>query len=251
MLKVEDKLVVALAKERLFLCEWIETNFRPQPTEKERKRGDIPEVPEQALRILRLAFKSLSNKVKHKVMKDEEANVLIKVCYAEHLDWATTWAHIQSDSRASFSAALAPVHNRGNPSGDRSSIPSGGKGGGQKRQSETGSAPAAAKQSKFDDTAPSWVRLNIGSKHVHIEKDCEKMVWEAAKKPAPNNTAEMFKSYRKSTLAIFAIACRNCFSAGRGLQEHSLADCKKAGHPCAMLCTTSRKGVHWTWDCTE
>ena len=31
MLKVEDKLVVALAQERLFLCEWAESHFRPNP----------------------------------------------------------------------------------------------------------------------------------------------------------------------------------------------------------------------------
>ena len=78
ILKVEDVLVVALVQHRLFRCEWAESNFRPQANGKQKKSGDFPEVPDMALQILRLTFKSLSNKVKNAAMPDEEANLMVK-----------------------------------------------------------------------------------------------------------------------------------------------------------------------------
>ena len=69
MLRVEDPLVVALAKERIFFCEWAESNYRPVASAKQRGKGDVPEVPEFALAILRSIFKSLSNSIKNNANK--------------------------------------------------------------------------------------------------------------------------------------------------------------------------------------
>ena len=135
MLKVEDKLVVALAKERIFLCEWVETQFRPQPTEKQRKKGEFPEVPEQALKLLRLTFKSLSNSIKNSAMRDEDSNLMVKAWYSEHFDWANAMTTIQSPTSlvtagsASFSQQFVPWGK------DRTGQGGGGKGG-QKRVAE-------------------------------------------------------------------------------------------------------------------
>ena len=235
MLKVEDKLVVALAKERLFLLEWAEAHFRPQHSEKQKKKGEFPEVPEAALKIVRLTFKSLSNKVKNAAMRDDDANLMVKAWYAEHFDWATTWASI---STAEKQALLGPTafHN---------STTNGGRAG----QKRPGEESRMAQQPATKTFRPDFVQGSVGNKQVSVEKELERLLATAPREPGSEYTADMYKNHRASAQSLFAIACRNCFAAGKGLQQHSFADCKKAGNKCVLLCPKCKKDKHWIYDC--
>ena len=80
MTRVDDPLVVALAEERIFLCEGAEIHFRPTQSDTMKKKGDAPELPLAALQFLRLTFKSLSNKIKQRMVlaAEEDANLMVK-----------------------------------------------------------------------------------------------------------------------------------------------------------------------------
>ena len=98
-----------------------------------------------------------------------------------------------------------------------------------------------AKSSRGEEAQDNIVQLQLGSKTIPVEKEFEKMFVGAARNPGPSNTAELAKYFRKTTSAVFAIACRNCFHAGRGVQVHSLQACKQSGNGCSMLCPKCKK----------
>ena len=162
MLKVEDPLVVALAQEHLFLCEWAEANFRPQANGKQKKVGDFPEVPETALKILRLTFKSLSNRVKHAAMRDEDSNLMVKAWYSEHIDWATTWLAIKIPITGQQSCRALPPFRQQTFAIEDTPNTGGGKGDSKRAFSsgQTGPPPKVAK------SQGNMVALVMGSKQV-------------------------------------------------------------------------------------
>ena len=79
--------------------------------------------------MLRLTFKSLSNKVKHVAMRDEDANMVIKAWYSEHFDWAAKWLAMKEPIR-DLAMSRQPPQPRSQfvPSADQSTINTGGKG---------------------------------------------------------------------------------------------------------------------------
>ena len=93
-----------MAKERLFLCEWIENKYRPASSLK-RKATEAPEVSEFALKILRAMFKSLSNKIKQAAIRNDDADMMIRTWYADHIEWASTWVHIKEASTSGASSS--------------------------------------------------------------------------------------------------------------------------------------------------
>jgi hypothetical protein len=259
MLKVEDKLVVALAQERLFLCEWAETHFRPQPSDKQRKRGDFPEVPEIALRILRATFKSLSAKVKNAALRDEDANLMVKVLYADHFEWAHSQILMKmaESGRGAQVPRAEPWHmqaSEGRAPGE--SFAKGGKKGSKKRGPEVPSgsyrssgSPQTARARRTD--AEGKVTIVVGDKQLTIDKTVDRLIDAAKMRPPVEVVKEMFATSPDSTRLLFTVACRNCFLAGNGLAAHSFGECKALGNKCVMHCPKCRTGVHWIFDCKE
>ena len=82
LLKVEDPIVVAMARERLFLCSWIEAQYRPQVSVKRRKTSETQEVAEHVLKVLRATFKSMSDKIKNAATRDTDAALMVKAWYS-------------------------------------------------------------------------------------------------------------------------------------------------------------------------
>ena len=167
-------------------------------------------------------------------MRDEEANIMVKAWYAEHFDWATTWAAIKAneDNRSTIPSI--------------STTGSGGKGGQKRFGDELGTTTKAP---RADDKSEK-VKVTVGNKQISVSKAFEKMVTDAPKQPGSEYTSDMYKRCLSSAQAFFAVACRNCFAAGRGAQQHKFADCKKAGNKCVLLCPKCKKGNHWVFDCT-
>ena len=93
------------------------------------------------------------------------------------------------------------------------------------------------------------VKITIGTRQLSVEKEFEKMLAVAAKQPGSNNTSELFKKFRPTAVSVFSVACRNCFAAGKGLQQHSFLECKNQGNTCVLLCPKCKKGAHWIYDC--
>ena len=239
MLKVEDPLVVALAQERLFLCEWVESAYRPVTSEKQRRKGESPEVPEFALCILRGTFKSLSVKIKNGASQDQEADMMVKAWYADHISWATTWAMMEK--RAPQLLAITAYGEPSQPTYPPHGVKGSGKKGkdaskknGWMQKPEWGNTfEPPAKQSRMEppSTQPSFQDLLKGSDKT-------------------DSVPKMFKLYPAETKEFFRGVCRNCFTAGKGQVKHTLFDCQKLGNACVIRCARCKEANHWTNHCT-
>ena len=237
MLKVEDPLVVALAQERIFLCEWAESNFRPTISEKQRRKGDTPETPEFALRILRCIFKSLSSKIKNAASKDEDTDIMIKAWYADHITWATTWAAMDKPAASTMLPFSANGESR-----QQEQFP---KGGGKRHKAKDG-----GKGSKTDvasaEPPTKTPRLDRGASFGQFSFD-ELL---NTKTPGQDIVAKMFQLYPDKAKEFWKENCRNCLIAGKGLVKHTFYECQKLGNPCVMRCVKCRQGNHWASECT-
>ena len=242
MLRVEDPLVVALAMERIFLCEWAETTYRPMASAKERRKGDVPELPEFALAILRSVFKSLSNTIKNNANKNEDNELMIKAWYTEHITWATTWALIDKPA----TRPMLAITNNDEPREPNHAPPfkgSGKKGkdknyGKQfKGQSEALVVEPPSKMARTSQASCSGSSFQdlLNSKHLDLN----------------SIVSEMYKSHGVEARSYWGENCRNCFLAGKGKGvKHSLFECQKSGNKCSMRCAKCRSAIHWISECT-
>jgi len=236
MLKVEDPLVVALAQERLFLCDWAESAYRPVTSERQRRKGEFPEVPEFALRILRCTLKSLSVKIKNAASKDQEAEMMVKAWYADHISWATTWAMMEKASSATLLAITAngeprqpayPPHNTNKGFGKR------GKDSGKDPNwnQKPGEPPVKQPRMEPPSDKPSWDTLIKGTDKAE-------------------SVNLMYRFHPEASQKFWREICRNCFMAGKGQVKHNFFECQKLGNPCVMRCAKCKAGNHWTNQCT-
>ena len=89
LLGIEDPLVVALAEERIWICRFFETYYRPPLNAVQKKKGDVVDLPLPALHLLRATFKSMSHKAKCATQLVESDVHLFKALYGEHMDWGS------------------------------------------------------------------------------------------------------------------------------------------------------------------
>ena len=236
MLRVEDQLVVALAQERIFLCEWAENHFRPIASEKQRRKGEVLEVPEFALHILRCTFKSLSTKIKQAASKDEDSEILIKAWYSDHINWATTWAIMGQSCgpRAKEQPLALTAHGEPRQPERAAAANKGKRGKGKDGGKGIGEQPNKAPRLEQGDTngTPSFNEL-ASSRMVGQEI-----------------ISKMYDLYPSETRAFWKENCRNCFAAGKGRMSHSFYDCQKMGNPGVLRCLKCRAGNHWISECT-
>ena len=248
MLKVEDPLVVALAQERIFLCEWAESTFRPVLSEKQRKQGEFPEVPEFALRILRCTLKSLSVKIKNAAAKNQEAELMIKAWYADHINWATTWAMMEASSITGPTMVSQPFSHQllaiAPPNGPRQLLQSQPKGSGK-----NGKDKDFAKSKRPDQVneGPTFKapRLDLPSNGKPTFDEVLN-----SKDNKADISIKLLKLYPEESRTFWREYCRNCFISGQGLIKHSLSDCQKLGNRCLLRCAKCKAGNHWMSECT-
>ena len=259
MLKVEDPLVVALAQERLLLCEWMELQFRPVCSDKNKKRLDPPEMPFQALNILRLTFKSLSNKVKTAALRDEDANLMIKFAYAEHFEWANSLAIMSTANlvTSSLPGPSNPFNSKGKGGKEFSKDPSKDYKGGKQLaltynpepfRSGDGQGP-----SKHRRTDSAFTNIQVGSQSISIPsefKDEFDKIARSSRAPydvsGPNCVL-----WQRQLDPLWRVACRNCWAAGQGFKEHTLGQCSQMGNKCFLMCPKCKQGKHWASTCNK
>ena len=242
MLRVEDPLVVALAMERIFLCEWAETTYRPMASAKERRKGDVPEVPDFALTIPRSVFKSLSNTIKNNANKNEDNELMIKAWYTEHIAWATTWALIDKPA----TRGMLAITNNGEPRQPNHAPPS--KGSGKKGKDKNhGKQFKAQSEAEVVERPSKMARTSQESGSVSSFQDLLK-----SKHLDLNSiVSEMYKNHGVEARRYWGENCRNCFLAGKGKGvKHSLFECQKSGNTCSMRCAKCRSAIHWISECT-
>ena len=254
MLKVDDTLVVALAQERLFLIEYFEAQFIPTPSEKQRKRGDYPEIPEFALHLLRATFKSLSTGIKTSAKKEPEAELLVKTFYQDHITWAMNWSLMVGPR----SIAPVPVQPSGQfmysqPKGSGTSYKDyGNKDKGRFAPRDDGaSLEPPTKLAKIADIGHSSPGKSAGkSSGAGSSKDYDDMLKLLAK-PGDRLEASLqaYKTYPIESRMLWREACRNCFLAGKGYVYHSLIHCEELGNPCRIKCRKCHNGCHWPSVC--
>jgi hypothetical protein len=240
MLKVEDPLVVALAQERLFLCEWAESAYRPVTSEKQRRKGEFPEVPEFALHILRGTLKSLSVKIKSGAAKDQEADMMVKAWYADHISWATTWAMMERSAPTPQLAITAYGEPR------QPTLPA-------------HTPKGFGKKGKDQGKNPNWIpkpdkreTLEPPAKHPRtLEPAFGQPSFDSllTGTPSLDSVDKMYKLYKDQTRQFFLENCRNCFLAGKGQVKHNLYQCQQMGNECLLRCVKCKLGNHWASQC--
>lgn len=244
MLKVEDSLVAALAQERIFLCEWAESTFRPTLSEKQRRKSETPELPEFALRILRCTLKSLSTKIKNAASKDDDAEMMVKAWYADHINWATTWAlmehspapptqQMQQHQERPKKQVLA-ITAHGEPR--QPEFPPKGSGKrGKSNGGDKGNLEQLAKVPRFEQPSPMiTTSFDVNS--------IEKFGGNEA-------IAKTFQADYEKARVFWRDNCRNCYLAGKGFVKHNLYECQKIGNKCLLKCTKCKTGIHWINEC--
>ena len=80
-----DAIVAAMAKERLFLCDRIEKRNTLSQKRSSRHALGIPDAPYEATVWLRCLFRSMSLQIKCAAARNEEANMLVRMWYMDHL----------------------------------------------------------------------------------------------------------------------------------------------------------------------
>ena len=248
MLKVEDPLVAALAQERIFLCEWAESNFRPTQSEKQRRKGVSLEVPEFALRILRCTFKSLSTKIKNAASKDEDSEMMVKAWYADHINWATTWALMGlSPAPPTHYPQQQQQQHQQRPKREILAITAHGeprqpefppKGSGKKSKFSGGEKGNYEQQAKVPRFAPPAPMVTATFDENSIDKS-----------GGNEAIAKTFAADPEKARAFWRENCRNCFLGGKGFVKHSLFECQKSGNKCLLLCTKCKTATHWINQC--
>ena len=255
MTRVEDNLVAALAKERLFLCEYMDAKYRPAPSEKQRKLGVFPELPDFALRILRCTLKSLSMKIKNAAAQNANADLMAKAWYSEHFAWATNWSVMQIV--AQVPSASSSYQSQSSPSNLLAITPNGEniftKGKGKEAKGKNQRAHILGSTEDFHQNRPNKVpKMNPppgGNTQPESKQDFDKLINATTSKPNHQVIAESFKLFPGIAVGFWRENCRNCFVAGSGLLTHTLFQCQQNNTKCVLPCTKCRNGTHWATQC--
>ena len=222
MLKVEDGLVVALAQERLLLINYFENQFQPLQSEKQRKRGYSPELPEFGLHSLRATLKSLSTGIKASARKDNDADTLVKAFYQDHISWASKWTMMSVNPGAPTMNYSSPSPSSHQPKGNGKGTKDFGKDKMNKHEArqdysiqEPPSPHPDARTNKFPkfsaQAASSAIQVKPG------QEELLKMLQPSGNKPSLCGLA--YKSSPAESAQFWLEWCRNCFLGGKSVPQ--------------------------------
>ena len=257
-----DMVVSALAKERLFLCDWIEKRNTPSQKRGSRLALGIPDAPYEATVWLRCLFRSMSLQIKSAAARNEEANMLVRMWYMDHLVVAHNMMYNMMVRSAASAAQMAspPVHAQRLalpaphvPASQVAPEPSskrrrGGSSKGSKGAGKSALAPSSlSRKAEYGDIMPS--SANDYSKVPGVLKD----IIRPHLNPTQANAAlhKAMKVDRDALYALFKHSCRNCWTGGRGFVVHTLQVCKQS-NPCTLECPACKSGqYHWAEQCPK
>ena len=261
LLGMEDPLVVALAEERIWICRFFETYYRPPLNAVQKKKGEVFDLPLPALQLLRATFKSMSHKAKCAAQLCDSDLHLFKALYGEHMDWGSRFLSFH-ESASPYAAAAIPNRSlQNNWAGgpydhavvqsfpqpppdfyrpDKNMGKKGAKGDGKGKADYSGGAKRFA----------GSVSVVVGQKQVQVSDRFRNDILIELKQSRPN-IDKLRKHHPEEVKIFFNTACPNCFVSGKGLKDHLIGTCAKSGAKCNLLCIHCGKGNHWFKDCQD